>query len=243
MQNRYAGDFGDYAKLGILRALSPGFRLGIAWWLYPDQSHNDDGRHIKYLVNKEKWGAFDPELFEKLKKIVSSRERSVLALENANILSGAIYASEVIPTKGLPAWRLSARREWFLKVKKSLDLADLIFVDPDNGLQPDNFSLGGVKAGKSITFEELNDLAEQGRCLVAYHHQTRRRGGHLQELEYLASTLRSKGFRTVDIIRARNYSPRLFLILNASTAIRDRAASLSSKEKVELSWHPDIELS
>lgn len=33
MQNRYTADVGDYLKLGILRALSPGHRLGIAWWL------------------------------------------------------------------------------------------------------------------------------------------------------------------------------------------------------------------
>ena len=35
MQNRYVGDIGDYLKLGILRALSPGYRLGVAWWLFP----------------------------------------------------------------------------------------------------------------------------------------------------------------------------------------------------------------
>ena len=31
MQNRYTGDIGDYVKLSILRALSPGYRLGVAW--------------------------------------------------------------------------------------------------------------------------------------------------------------------------------------------------------------------
>jgi hypothetical protein len=40
MQNRYVGDTGDYLKLGILRVLSPGYRLGVAWRLFPDESHN-----------------------------------------------------------------------------------------------------------------------------------------------------------------------------------------------------------
>lgn len=48
MQDRYVGDIGDYVKLGILRALMPGERLGVAWWLYPDEAHNADGRHIGY---------------------------------------------------------------------------------------------------------------------------------------------------------------------------------------------------
>ena len=43
MQNRYVGDIGDYLKLGILRALSPGYRLGVAWWLFPDEAHNGMG--------------------------------------------------------------------------------------------------------------------------------------------------------------------------------------------------------
>ena len=49
MQNRYVGDIGDYLKLGILRALSPKYRLGVAWWIYPDETHNADGQHIGYL--------------------------------------------------------------------------------------------------------------------------------------------------------------------------------------------------
>ena len=43
MQNRYTGDIGDFAKYGLLRALCPGHRLGVAWYLYPDESHNEDG--------------------------------------------------------------------------------------------------------------------------------------------------------------------------------------------------------
>jgi hypothetical protein len=38
MQNRYVGDIGDYLKLGIVRALSPGYHLGVVpsqkWWKF-----------------------------------------------------------------------------------------------------------------------------------------------------------------------------------------------------------------
>jgi hypothetical protein len=49
MQNKYVGDIGDYVKLAILRALSPGYQLGVAWWLVPDEEHKKDGRHVDYL--------------------------------------------------------------------------------------------------------------------------------------------------------------------------------------------------
>ncbi len=37
MQNRYVGDIGDYAKYSLLRALSRGCKLGVSWYLFPDE--------------------------------------------------------------------------------------------------------------------------------------------------------------------------------------------------------------
>ena len=41
MQNRYAGDVGDFGKLGLLRQLtSSQLDIGVNWYLAPDESHN-----------------------------------------------------------------------------------------------------------------------------------------------------------------------------------------------------------
>ena len=173
MQNRYVGDIGDYLKLGILRALSPGYRLGVAWWLFPDEFHNGDGRHIGYLNRPEKWRHFDPDLFDILVGVVSSGQRNVRALEASDILPGAIFADEVIPSDGLLAQRRQARHEWFVRMKDSLTGTDLSFVDPDNGIEPAGYSHGSAKAGKSVLLSELRELARPGRCLIVYHHHSR----------------------------------------------------------------------
>jgi hypothetical protein len=162
MQDRYTADVGDYLKLGILRALSPGYRLGVAWWLYPDEKHNKDGRHIGYLSRPERWRHLDPTLFDALGQIVSSGQRDVRALEAANLLSGAIFASEIIPTSGPIAQRWQARHAWFQTVQRTLEAADLVFVDPDNGLEPAGFSHSAARAGKSITLSELRALTRPG---------------------------------------------------------------------------------
>jgi hypothetical protein len=81
MQNRYVGDIGDYLKLSILRTLSPGYRLGVAWWLFPDEAHNGDGRHVGYLNRPDQWRHFDPKLFDALRRVVSSGQRNVRALQ------------------------------------------------------------------------------------------------------------------------------------------------------------------
>ena len=53
MQDRYAGDVGDFGKFGLLRTLcelnAPQLKLGIVWYLVPEESHNEDGKHTKYL--------------------------------------------------------------------------------------------------------------------------------------------------------------------------------------------------
>src|ERR1700693_3777054 len=169
MQNRYVGDIGDYLKLGILRGLSPGYRLGVAWWLYPDESHNRDGRHIGYLQRPERWRHYDRMLFDALARIVSSKQRHVAALEAANLLPDALFASEMIPTDGPLSECRRARNKWFGRMKATLADADLLFVDPDTGLEPSGFRHGVPKAGKSVLFSELQELARPGRCLIVYH--------------------------------------------------------------------------
>ena len=47
MQDRYAADVGDFEKLGMLRELETnGLKVGIKWYLIPNESHNADGKHI-----------------------------------------------------------------------------------------------------------------------------------------------------------------------------------------------------
>ena len=239
MQNRYVGDIGDYVKLSILRTLSPGYHLGVAWWLYPDETHNKDGRHIGYLDRPDNWRQFDPDLFDALAKIVSSGQRDVQALETANILPGAIFANAVIPVGGTIAERPTQRREWFETVLHTLGAADLVFVDPDNGLQPAGYSHGSAKAGKSITLTELRALARPGRCLIVYHHQTRRTGGHHGEIEHWADRLRDSAFSTVDALRAKPYSPRVFFLLDAPADVRQRAERIALDWEGTITWHAD----
>ena len=106
MQDRYAGDIGDFVKLGLLRAISPGRRLGVAWYRFPDESHNGDGRHIGYLNQQQEYEALDPGLFNHLRDVVS-RERSIASL--LPVLDATASADRSLDVTGVPA---KARRDW-----------------------------------------------------------------------------------------------------------------------------------
>ncbi|MBC7431428.1 MAG: hypothetical protein H7345_05110, partial [Rubritepida sp.] len=206
MQDRYAGDIGDFVKLAILRALKPRRKLGIAWWLYPDESHNDDGKHVRYLQNEAKWRGLDPDVFDRLAEIVRSGRRHIAALQDDALLTDTVFFSELVPAHSRTTLSLQRRRglraEWFARLQTQLDGCDLVFLDPDNGLETSKFDLGASKAGKSVAISELMALRRPGREIVVYHHHTRRKGGHALELEYWGERLREAGFTTAAALRA-----------------------------------------
>ena len=102
MQNRYVADIGDYVKLAILRALAPGRRLGVVWWLFPNENHNADGGHRDYLKQRDRWKHFDPVLFEALSNIEDEKKLDVRAIEECAVLPNALFASEPVPCDGRP---------------------------------------------------------------------------------------------------------------------------------------------
>jgi len=106
--------------------------------------------------------------------------------------------------------------------------ADLVFVALDNGLESAGFSHGSGKAGKSVTLDELLALRRPGRCLIVYHHHTRRAGAHHAEIDHWAGRLKKAGFTRVVALRAKLWSPKVFFMLDApemSGAGRCRSSS------------------
>ncbi|WP_153002688.1 hypothetical protein [Sphingomonas endophytica] len=239
MQNRYAGDIGDYLKFAILRAAAVGHRTGVAWWLYPDESHNGDGRHVGYLARPDVWRAIDPVLFDKLREMVEAGERSVRSIEALRLLEHATYHSDRLDFDGAPNAKRQARAAWFDRLINWSGDRDLLFLDPDNGFAPAGYSPGSAKAGKSVTVDEVARLARNGRPVIVYHHQTRRPGGHHAELEYWAERLMAAGCAKVDAVRAAPFSARALFVINGSDAMRVRLADAVARwRSPKITWHP-----
>jgi hypothetical protein len=242
MQDRYTGDIGDFVKLAILRTLAPGHRLGVGWWLYPNERHNGDGRHIGYLDRPAVWRGLDPQAFDHLKALVAAGDRQVAALQDERLLPNAVYFAEPVPSEGSAPTRRLARLNWLDRLRAALDECDVVFVDPDNGFETKDFDPGAPKAGKSISLSELQSLRRPGRTLLVYHHQTRMAGGHNYELEHWGKRLRAAGFDQVDALRASAFSARAFFLLDGSSNLRDRAAALADRWVGHLSWRPGLGL-
>ena len=173
MQNRYSGDIGDFSKLGLLRALLPcGLLIGINWYLVPDETHNSDGGHVKYLEQNE-FRKCDEELWEELGQVVHGGKRNVKSLQSESILP-AIQFSEVLNfTDKKKPERVEIRKKWHSKALKWLADARIVCTDPDNGFIVPSAE-GTVRENKFILPEEIKDYYQQGSTVIYYQHKARK---------------------------------------------------------------------
>ena len=116
MQDRYAGDLGDFLKFGLLRWLAPPDRLwprlGVIWYRTADEAHNADGKHIAYLAPGHRSAGrlrqLDPDLYERLGRLVITGQRSIAALASAGLLgSRTRFFGDLLDLADLP---VTARR-------------------------------------------------------------------------------------------------------------------------------------
>ena len=233
MQDRYTGDIGDYAKYSLLRALSCGSKLGVAWYLFPDEEEQKDGKHTGYLCDAKKWRDCDKETFDKLYMLVKSGNRSVRAVESSDLLADAVFSDGKLDFHGCKQHEQGTwRQKWFRKTKKDLEDCDLVFADPDNGLiEQESFRPGRRRHGKGIPECEIAALSEGGRPVILYHHNSRRKGGHAEEVCHWQRRLEERlGSRTC-AVRWRYVSPRTFFMVNCNRELQRRAKQWCSRWK------------
>ncbi len=171
MQDRYAGDVGDFGKLGMLRKIAnSGLKVGVNWYLTykPEEHSNEDGKHVGYLNDKAFKGC-DDGLLESLRLIVAGK-RSIEALEQSDLIPQAQYYSEILKAGSISTF---SRNNWFEKSLQALADSEIIFCDPDNGLLVKSVSLGSGKSDKYVTASELVAYYQEGKSVVFYNHRCR----------------------------------------------------------------------
>ena len=236
MQDRYTGDIGDYVKYALLRYLARDRRIGVTWYLYPDEA-NGDGRHTTYLSEPGTWRRLDPELFDELKLIVNPdydhRPREVRSIEQSPLFLDVTFSSERLDQDALAQKeRRDWRAGWFERVLEDLKDCDILFADPDNGLcQDERFRPGEAKGWKRMPLSEAQKLAK-GRTAIIYHHNSRFKGGHDAEIDYWGPLLGSGTLA----LKYSAYSNRTFFVVNPD---RDIAARLAAFAEL---WQPKARL-
>ena len=171
MQDRYAGDIGDYGKIGLLKCLQAhGFIIGVNWYRVPELDiekrkdgtfKQDDG---KYLISG-KLKECDPALAEILTWIAKNN-RSVRAIQNAELIPGAVYYDEYLTVDG--------REEWNKRAARLFENVNLVFMDPDNGLLVKSVKKHSARSVKYAFYDEVKNYIDAGKSVLVYNHRCRK---------------------------------------------------------------------
>jgi hypothetical protein len=183
MKNQYFGDINDYRKYGFLRALqSTGDgSLLVAWMLTPDDGGRDGGFR-SYLEDRPIWAKYDPALFVGLADLLRSpSQRSVSLIERSGLLPRTQYHTAVVPDGR------SERDGWQKDLLRAASGVDLVFLDPDNGIEVPSKPVGRKGSSKYVTWREIQALWKADCSLLIYQHF--RRENHQAFTQRLVSEL------------------------------------------------------
>jgi hypothetical protein len=214
MRDQYASDISDYLKFSFLLAVSGDTRrLGVAWYYLPGHDGRPDGRHVEYK-QEHQWRDLNPSVFDQM-LIVS--EQSVAALETLSFWPDAtLFHRDPVDTQ--------RRKNWVDSMVTSMNGADHVFVDPDNGL--------GTSAIKHAWITDLIALKTESRAISIIKFPGRHKS-HADQIRDLHQELVADGFANPITVNTcvsvpngtRAYVPRhrFFTVANTDAAIRKRA--------------------
>jgi hypothetical protein len=236
VQDKYVGDIGDFGKYLLLKTIhkisGEKIRLGVNWYrVNEDNNKNNDGKFIEYLENDcskaNLYRVCDLILYNQLKSIVDKNLRFILEVEKQSLLpDSTIFYSKPLPFPSSSIiQREKDREDWFLESLEMMKSAEIIFLDPDNGLQPKSVKRTQSRANKYVFRDEIQRYYEIGKSVIFYTHRDR-----TKKLDYKEKLLSCASFlgdsNVLKILQFKRHSVRhyVFLTQNGHKDLIDQTA-------------------
>ena len=213
MRCQWVGDIGDFGKYGLLRALFgkreehqiSALSFAVVWCT------NTEPLSTRYMHPVENLQHCDEWLYQTLHG-VGENERCLRAVQVKNILNtNQFYYA---PLSGLAG---NDRAEiWLPGAVELIRDADVIFVDPDDGIATSNMEeRGNNNSQKHIYMDELNCFYHHKKSLIIYQTLRYAPGGFINRVNHLAGELRRRLGAQAEIwaLRWRRRQSRVFFVV------------------------------
>ena len=166
MKNQYFGDVNDYRKYGLLRALLDGgeLHLLVAWLLTADDGGRDGGKRA-YLSQPKRWRPYDPDLYVGMVEMVGDGSAPRVSLiEESGLLPRTEFFSSTVPDDR------EQRAEWRDELRRAAMGTDLVFFDPDNGIEIKSRPIGTRDSSKYLAWDEIDLVWGLSCSVLIYQH-------------------------------------------------------------------------
>jgi hypothetical protein len=131
----------------------------------------------------------DESLFTALARVVK-RRRTIEALEAEDLLPGAVYWREDVRHGKKQV--TCPRNDWFQSAFEATAKCDIVFLDPDNGMERANLRPTQGESRKYAFRCEVGKLIARGQSVVVYHHTGRLGGTARQQAQGRLQKLRDE---------------------------------------------------
>lgn len=171
MKDQYFGNRHDYIKYALLRRLTRdnGVRTAVCWMLTPPVEQKSGGQ-TSYLrePGARSYRPIDEELFYFLREAVYIREeRAVSVIEESGLLHDTIFYRDRLTDNA------GHRTKFFKEFLRLAEGCELIFFDPDYGLEPTNVRYGQERSSKYLCRYEVAVTFSEGHSLLVYQQRPR----------------------------------------------------------------------
>ena len=171
--------------------------------MYTLPDGTSDGRFIGYL-SKPEWRSYEPDIFDFLHNaVLKEKVRKLSLIEKSGLLTNVSFFSNVLQGK------ITDRRTFFTALQKEAKKADLVFLDPDNGIEVPSVKTGKKNSDRYIYWDEIEKLFYLGKSLLVYQHFGRQeRNAFIQEMVLQVK----KRLKTSEVITLRTKNSFYLLI-------------------------------
>ncbi len=169
MKVQYFGDKHDFFKYRLLLRLGgTGLPIGHFWMLTPPDSGGDGNHDIpdRDTLNLQ---PDEVRLFEFLRAHRVNRDHGFREFQSSGLLPDVKFFDEELPTCG------GAERETLIgRCLSYFSDRDVIFFDPDNGLEVTTVPYHQSGSEKYVFLTELRLFFDHGKSLIIYQHRPQR---------------------------------------------------------------------
>jgi hypothetical protein len=229
MKNQYFGDINDYRKYGLIRLLSNHGELCVGMcWMLTESDDRTDGKFTDYLAKARTYRQYDEALFDSLKECLSRPEgRYVCNAEDRSMIPRAVYYDAVLAASS------GERRRYFEEFERLTQNCDLIFFDPDNGIEIRSKRKGTKDSCKYLYWDELEQAYASGKSVLVYQHFKR------EKRETTISSLSSEAQRRLGVSQVFAFrTPHVLFLLMSQPA--HQAHFQQQAEKIATRWRSQI---
>ena len=210
MQNKYFGDIHDFYKYFLLKNISKYKSLGIHWCLIPDDNKSDGN---KILTDKENKKCL--ELFDILKQ-----DKEINNIKQYFSKNVSYYDNLLIDCNN--------ENEYEEEAFKKLNKKNIIFFDPDNGIEVKSTNKGNMY--KYLSFKLIKKFWKNGNSLIIYQHLDRIKNSLDVKITQLEKILNCERIGNIEIVKIKNVF-YIFLIQKKDFDLRDILADFINHNK------------